>query len=366
MALSWIVAGGGTGGHVTPALALGEAIVARGDRVLFVGSEHGLEARLVPAAGFELVSLPSQQVMGRGLLGRLRGVLSILGAVGPARRALGGVGADIVLTVGGYAAMPVVLAAWLTRTPLALINPDSIPGRVNRLSAPLAKRIYVGFESAAERLSSRRVTARFTGIPLRASMIEAFAGRTRRRPEPPFHLLVAGGSQGARQLNDAMMDALPRLADQPLEVFHQSGAADRERVAEAYAKAGVAAEVVAFASDMPARYAWADLALCRVGAVTCAELALSGLPALLVPYPHAADDHQTVNAAELEAAGAARRLDPATLDGPRVVRELCELFEAPDVLTRMSEAATRRARPRAASEIVEDCAALTDPAGDRR
>jgi len=363
MSAGVVIAGGGTGGHVTPALALGEAFRERGDRVLFIGSDRGLEARLVPEAGFRLEALGSRQVMGRGVAGRLRGGLAILVAARRARRALRDFGADLVVSVGGYAAMPAVLAAWTRRTPLCLVEPNAVPGRVNRLAARGARRVFVGFEAAGRRLDpSFRAGApgkvRCTGVPLRAALVEACRGASRRRPEPPFRLLVFGGSQGARQINQALVEALPRLADLPLEVFHQTGEAERERVEDAYRAAGVRACVAAFEPDMPRRYRWADLALCRAGALTVAELALAGLPALLVPYPYAADDHQSANARELERAGAARCLDAHRLDGAALADALRGLLERPEALAAMGEAAARLGRPDAAARVVDECLAV--------
>jgi len=369
MSLSWVIAGGGTGGHVTPALALGEVISKRGDRVLFIGSDRGLEARLVPQAGFELVTLPSRQVMGRGAIGRAAGSLAILTAAFRARRELARARAELVVSVGGYAAMPAVIAAVTRRTPLALVEPNAIPGRANRLTARFCQRVFVGFEAAATRLGDRggqRSTRRLrcVGIPLREALVATFEEPSQvRRPSPPFHLLVFGGSQGARQINQAVMAALPRLAELPVEIFHQAGESDRERVAAAYAEAGVSGRVVAFERDMPARYRWADVALCRAGALTVAELALAGLPALLVPYPYAADDHQSANARELERAGAAVRLDgpgERALSGDRLADALSELFAEPEQLVAMRAAASGLARPRAAQEVVEECVRMLE------
>jgi UDP-N-acetylglucosamine--N-acetylmuramyl-(pentapeptide) pyrophosphoryl-undecaprenol N-acetylglucosamine transferase len=372
MTRRWVIAGGGTGGHVTPALALGEAIAERGDRVLFVGSAHGLETRLVPQAGFELVALPSRQVMGRGPAGRVRGVAAILGSVARARRAIARLGADVVIAVGGYAAMPAVLAAAWGRTPLALLEPNAIPGRVNRIGARFARRVFTAFDETLPLLRPRRGgRALCTGVPLRRALVEAFSSTPERgEPAPPFHLLVFGGSQGARQLNEAMGEAAAELArrfpDGALEVFHQSGEADRERVAEAYAKAGLPAQVVAFEPDMPARYRWAHLAVCRAGALTVAELALAGLPALLVPYPYAADEHQAANARGLEHAGAARALDAKALRGAHLVSAASELFADPPALAAMSRAARGQARPEAAAHILEECAAMLRDASSAR
>ncbi len=358
MALNWILAGGGTGGHVTTALALGESLRERGENVLFLGSERGLENRLVPDAGFELVSLPSQQVMGRSLLGRLQGVWSNLAAACSARAAVRRFRADAVISVGGFAAVPAILAAIWTRTPLAIVEPNAIPGRVNRLSARFARLVFTGFEVAARRLG-KGDKSRCFGVPLRRDLIRAFPEAAQRRvPKPPFRLLVFGGSQGAHQINEAMVDAAPRLPDLAVEVFHASGEADRERVAAAYAKAGVEAQVVDFEPDLPHRYRWADLAICRSGALTVAELALAALPSLLVPYPYAADDHQAANAEELERVGAAQRLrglEDEAERGAIVADSIAALLADPNRLPQMSEAALLVARPQAADAIVDCC-----------
>ena len=360
MARRWVITGGGTGGHVTPALALGEAIVDRGDEVLFIGSSRGLESRLVPDAGFDLCVLPSEQVMGRNLLGRLRGALSILKSVGSALRILWRYRPDAVISVGGYAAMPTALAAWLSRRPLFLVEPNAIPGRVNRLTAHFARCVFVGFESARGYLP-RRTESVCVGVPLRRALYRAFAGREEPRlPTKPLRIFVFGGSQGARQLNEHVPEALAKLAKNSITVFHQTGETDRSAVTARYAELGIDAEVVAFERDMPKRYAWADLAICRAGALTVAELALAGMPALVVPYPYAADDHQTANARALEEAGAARRIPAQPLDVNALAQTIAELVTTPGRLLLMRQASVRLARPRAATDIIERCVARLD------
>ncbi len=365
MSLSWIIAGGGTGGHVFPSLALAEIIAERGDSVLFIGSEQGLEGRLVPAAGFDLLALPSAQIMGQNLLGRMAGLLRILQGVGRAAGALRSRRADIVISLGGYAAMPGVLAAILLRYPLVLIEPNAIPGRANALTARFARMLFTGFRTtaASPRLEQSRAT-RHLGIPLRSELVSAFREAPARKPATsPLRIFVFGGSQGARQINEAMMEMAPELRDQPLELFHQTGEADRERVAAAYAKAGLQAEVVGFESRMPLRYRWADLAICRAGAMTVAELAMAGLPALLIPYPYAADDHQAANADVWAEAGAGHRIESRPLDGKCLRDSLLEFCEAPERLAPMAAAASALARPDAAREIVEASALLARGVG---
>ncbi|MCC6642799.1 MAG: undecaprenyldiphospho-muramoylpentapeptide beta-N-acetylglucosaminyltransferase [Deltaproteobacteria bacterium] len=359
----WIVAGGGTGGHVTPALALGERIAARGDEVLFLGTERGLETRLVPAAGFSLVALPSRPLQGRSRAERAAVWLGLPRVTLAARRALLRFRAEIVVSVGGYAAVAPVLAAATLRLPIALVNTDAVPGLANRAAGRLARRIFVGFSGASpvfERAGAPD-RVRVTGVPLRRALVEAFRGAPPRRTFAlPLRLLVFGGSQGARQINEAMLAALPLLDLAKLEIFHQTGEADRERVAAAYEAAGARAQVVAFEPEMPARYRWADLALCRSGALTVAELALAGLPALLVPYPFAANDEQSANARELASAGAAHLLPSKQFSAKMLSEELGALLADPPRLRAMGERAAELARPQAAEDIIEECVRLLD------
>jgi UDP-N-acetylglucosamine--N-acetylmuramyl-(pentapeptide) pyrophosphoryl-undecaprenol N-acetylglucosamine transferase len=361
-----VIAGGGSGGHVTPALALAERIAARGDRVVVMGGRRGLETRLVPQAGFELVALPARPLMGRGVAGRLLALPAIAGASAAAWASLGRLRAGLVVSVGGYASVPAVVAAVARGLPIALVEPNAVPGRANRASARVARVCFAGFDATARALApaarGRRIAV--SGIPLRRSLVAAFAGTAARRiPSPPFRLLVFGGSQGAHQINEAMLQVARGLDPREVEIFHQTGAADREGVAAAYARTGLRAEVVDFEPDMPRRYRWADLALCRAGALTIAELAMAGLPALLVPFPDAADDHQRANARALAEAGAARVLDARPLAPADLARALGSAFEKPEELAAMARAAGRLARPDAAEQIVEECSALFGAGG---
>ena len=360
---TFVVAGGGTGGHVTMALALGEEIARRGDDVLFIGSERGLEAKLVPQAGFELVKLPAQPLLGRPLLARAAGALALAGASAQALALLRRRRVPLVLSVGGYASAPAAAAAVLARVPLVLVEPNAIPGRTNRAMARFAARVFTAFEAAAPpfvaTLGADRVLS--LGAPLRRELLDAFANAaTRRRPAAPFRVLIVGGSQGAHQLNEGMIEALRYLDPATFEFFHQTGAADRERVAAGYARAGFKAEVVDFESQLPSRYRWADIGVCRAGALTVAELALAGLPSLLVPYPHAADDHQRANARALADAGAARVLDPSSFDGKQLADALSAICERPETLLEMGAIAQSLARPDAAAQIVDACHRLLD------
>lgn len=295
--------------------------------------------------------------MGRDWLGRIRGGLSILRSAGSAHRILRRFNPNAVISVGGYAAMPTAIAARLTGRPLFLVEPNAIPGRVNRLCARFARAIFVGFESTRGDLPDRTESV-CVGVPLRRALYRAFSTGTEKDvPSTPFRIFVFGGSQGARQLNESVPEALSRLRKKSVEVFHQSGEVDRAAVEARYAELGLPAEVVAFEHDMPKRYEWADLAICRAGALTVAELALAGMPALLIPYPFAADDHQSANAHALEEAGAARRVDARPLDLHVLAQAVAELVTTPGRLVLMREAAQRLARPNAARDIIEHCAA---------
>ena len=358
----WALAGGGTGGHVTPAIALAEAVAARGDTPFVLGGTRGLEGRLVPAAGFELVALPSGQVMGRGALARLRALWDTARGAAAAWRELGQRRARCLVSVGGYASVPGVIAGVLRRLPIALVEPNAMPGRANRLAARFAKALFVQFPEAAAHLPGASAP-QVCGAPLRRGLVEAFrTAPPRRSAGRPLRLLVFGGSQGARQLNDAMIEIAPKLHGRQFEIFHQSGEADRERVAEAYAAADLPARVVSFEPDMPTRYAEHDLALCRSGALTVAELAMARLPALLVPYPFAADDHQAANARAAAEAGAAVLLESRPLDPAALLEQLQAFAADPERLGPMSEAAGALARPDAAAHIVAACAAWLEEA----
>ena len=295
--------------------------------------------------------------MGRGLWARVRAVFATAVGVLSAWRALGQRGASVIVSVGGYASVPGVVAAALRRLPIALVEPNATPGRANRLAARFARGVFVQFEAATPHLQTHAAITSPSAPRCAGSWSRRLrAAPERRPPTQPIRLLIFGGSQGARQINEAMIEIAPQLDPARFEIFHQTGEADRERVSQAYADTALDAQVVAFEPDMPLRYAESDLAICRSGALTVAELAMAGLPALLVPYPFAADDHQKANADAAARAGAARVLDARPLDAERLLGELRGLAEDPDGLVAMSRAAAGLARPDAARDVVEHCA----------
>jgi UDP-N-acetylglucosamine--N-acetylmuramyl-(pentapeptide) pyrophosphoryl-undecaprenol N-acetylglucosamine transferase len=360
----FVISGGGTGGHVTPALALGEALRRQGERTLFVGTERGIEKRLVPDAGFELVTLDARPVIGRGPLARAGALLALVRATLRARRLLRERGASVVIAVGGYASVPAALAAALSRIPVVLVNTDAVPGLANRVLARFATRIFVGWPGAAAAFGAGpRVEV--CGVPLREALRQAFAASTREEKpasDEQLHLFAFGGSQGARQLNDALLAALPALDPARVSVVHQTGESDYARVEAGWRAAGFDAVVTAFERDMPSRYRWADLVVCRAGAISVAELALAGRPALLIPLAHVGGGEQFANARELERAGAARVLDSRELSHDEFTRELLALLDDPSLLRAMGSRAAALARPDAADTIATRCRALAGEA----
>jgi UDP-N-acetylglucosamine--N-acetylmuramyl-(pentapeptide) pyrophosphoryl-undecaprenol N-acetylglucosamine transferase len=348
-----LIAGGGTGGHVFPALAVAEALVRMADvRVIFVGTERGLEASVIPARGYVLETLAVEPMKGGGLARALRGGAIAAAATVRSASLLSRHRPRVVLSVGGYAAGPLSLAAAAARVPVALLEPNAIMGLANRVLAPLCRRAYVAWPEAAR--YARRGAMRAYGVPLRDGFVPApYVARGTSR------VLVLGGSQGASALNERLPDAIGRLVrsmpGRDLEVMHQTGADRQAEVRAAYEREGVErAVVVPFVDDMPDAMRWADVIVGRSGASTVAEIGAIGRASVLVPFPFAADDHQAKNAAALVASGGALSIRQEAADGVRLARELALLLGDAPRRTAMAEAAARAGRPRAAVDIASD------------
>lgn len=348
------MAAGGTGGHVYPALTLAREFLRQdpGATVLFIGTQRGLEAKVLPREGFELATITASGVMGRGRLGAIGGLLQLPIGILQSVKLLRARQADLVLGTGGYVSPPVVTAAYLVGTPRVILEPNAVPGKANAMMAPLAQRIFLGFESATGSFAPGKTTV--TGIPVRREFLAA---------SPPAAsgdrntLLIFGGSQGAHAINMAMIRALPSLAGlrDRLTVTHQTGEADAPAVAAAYRAAGIAATVAPYLYDLPEALRRADLVICRAGAVTLAELTAAGKPAILIPLPHAIYGHQGANAKVLEQAGAAVVLEQQDVTGERLAETVAALLRDADRLRAMGARSRALGRPQAAEEIVRDC-----------
>ena len=345
-----LIMAGGTGGHIFPGLAVAEALAVAGVPVVWLGASGGLETRLVPARGIALETVPVSGLRGKGLTARLRAPLMLLRAFAASLGVLRRVRPRSVLALGGYVAGPGGVAAWWLRRPLVVHEQNALAGFTNRVLARRARRVLAGFAHAlpgAEWVGNP-VRAAIAALPSPDQRLTAHAGRSR--------LLVLGGSLGARALNRIVPQALALLAPvlRP-EVRHQCGARGVDEARIAYAEAGIEARVEPFIDDMAEAYAWADLAICRAGALTVAELAAAGLGAILVPFPHAVDDHQTRNAEALVKAGAAECVQERDLDPARLADRLGGLLGDHARMLAMATAARPQARPDAAAAIARAC-----------
>ncbi len=350
---------GGTGGHVYPALAVATELLSRGYRVEWVGTARGLEHRVVPAAGITLHCLPMRGVRGKNVLHKLVALWCLALASVAAlwlvfRREPG-----CVVGMGGYAAGPAGVAAWLLRKPLLIHEQNAVAGTTNRMLAPLAKAVMAGFPGAFR----PGVAYTVSGNPVRRELLATReAHRFDYTGQRPLHLLVLGGSLGARPINEAIPGAIGRLirdSGADIEVLHQTGAGHEVDVAERYGELlGKRVRVAPFIEDMAQAYIWADLVLCRCGALTIAELSVVGRPAILVPLPHAIDDHQTANARALTERGAATLMRQSDMNEQSLLAVLKEFLEHPQRLSAMAAAAFASAMPDAVAKVCDRCEEL--------
>jgi len=344
---TFLMAGGGTGGHVIPALAVARELKRRGHEVFFVGTERGLEAKLVPPEGFRLEKIEIGALNHVGWGRKLRTLAQLPFTTLGCGRFVRKVSA--VFSMGGYVAGPPVMAALLRRVPVVVMEPNAVPGFTNRIIGRFVSRALISFPETAGRFAAGH--AELTGLPVRT---EFFAIPPKPRG-PFFQILFTGGSQGSRSLNQAGRQSWPMFRESGLAVriVHQSGSAAFEQMRDAFRESGLDGEVVPFIQDMPAAFAAADLIVCRSGAGAVSELAAAGKPSVLVPFPHAADDHQTPNAEALARAGAARMVRDAELTGQSLFAAVKQLAKASGELARMAEAARQFARPGAAARAAE-------------
>lgn len=349
-----VIAGGGTGGHVFPAVAVAESMQALADvDVVFCGTARGVEARVIPARGWRLETLDVEPVKGGGAKRAIRGALVAARATVRAVGLVRSLRPRAVLSVGGYASGPVALAAALVGVPVAVMEPNSVLGLANRLMAPFAKRAYIAWDDAGARF--RPKVRRDFGVPLRSGF-----GPRPYVAKGTLRVLVLGGSQGAAALNERMPEVIARLGDMPgLEVVHQAGRDRDAAVRAAYEREKVErATVVPFIDDVAKAIAEADLVVARAGASSIAELTVIGRAAVLVPFPHAADDHQARNAQALARAGGAVCVRQEAADVARLAAEIGRLLRDDRARTRMADASRACGKPRAAREVAADLLVL--------
>jgi len=360
-----LIAGGGTGGHVIPALAIARELVSRyAAEVLFVGTARGMENRLVPQAGFGLMRIKVGALKNVGLLTRLRTLAGLPWAIVQARKIINVFGPDVVVGVGGYASGPAMAAAILGKIPTLAFEPNLVPGFANKIVGHRVTAAAVHFDETQKYFNNARVV----GVPVRQ---EFFSSQAAGPGQHPPTLLVFGGSQGAHAINTAMTGAITEMRRRipGLRVIHQTGERDYNDVQATYARAGTSAEVSAFIDNMPQTFAQADLLLCRSGASTVAEVTAAGKPAIFVPFPQAADDHQRRNAEAIVAGGAAVMIPQAELTPERLATTVMELLGNRDRLKAMSERARALGHADAAgrmARMVAELAGGSDLAANQR
>jgi UDP-N-acetylglucosamine--N-acetylmuramyl-(pentapeptide) pyrophosphoryl-undecaprenol N-acetylglucosamine transferase len=348
-----LIAAGGTGGHIYPGIAVAKEVMRRDPRaeVRFVGTARGLETRLVPQAGFELTLIESAGLKNVGMRARVRGLWLLPKSFLAARRLIREFRPSVVVGAGGYVSGPVLLVAALLRVPTLVMESNALPGFTNRMLARFIDKAAVSFEAALPFFRGKAVV---TGNPVRREFFEI---PKREHDRARIEVLIFGGSQGARAINEAMVAALPHLEDERrvLHVTHQTGESDFEKVLPAYTDAGWGeqADVRRYIDDMVASFAASDFVICRAGATTSAELVAAGRAAIMIPFPLAADDHQRKNAEALASAGAARMILQQDLTGERLAAEIKRLVAAPEEISRMEEASRRLARGDAAQATVD-------------
>lgn len=355
-----IIAGGGTGGHVFPGIAIAEELAMRDPKnaVLFVGTPAGLETRVLPKRDMVLRTIPVSGIKGKSVGRKVRAFSGIPRAVVESLRIIRDFEPDLVIGLGGYVSGPMLVASFLAGVKRVIQEQNLMPGTANRLSAGLAHRVFLSFEESRPYFASRKAVV--TGNPIRKEFSQV--GKPPERRE--LCLLVFGGSRGAHRINQAMVDALDRLGGlkHRLRVIHQTGVEDAPRVAEAYERKGFTARVEPFIEDMVSAYMESHLVVCRAGATTISELTACGRASVLVPYPFAADNHQEINARSLVQKGAARMILDRELSGETLAREVDSLFREPAKIEAMERASARLGRPHAAKRLVDECYRLLDRA----
>ncbi|MGB9438771.1 MAG: undecaprenyldiphospho-muramoylpentapeptide beta-N-acetylglucosaminyltransferase [Desulfobacterales bacterium] len=355
-----VIAGGGTGGHLFPGIAIAQEFETRNpaSKIIFVSTGNPLERSVLSKTGYPLQTVTVAGIKGRGLWNQIKSVAKIPKGILEANRILKNFSPDLTVGLGSYSAGPVVFAAWLRRIPIAVHEQNILPGITNRILSRFANRVYISFENTRSHMDPRKV--RWTGNPVRQDILDStHRSKDIRKNESdakPFTVLIIGGSQGAHKINMAVIEALDHLRHlKHLHFVHQTGQADELLVREAYRQSKVSGTVQAFFDNMAEQYGRADLIICRAGATTVAEITALGKPAIFIPFPFAADNHQVLNAGSLSDEGAAEMLIEKDLNGKVLSEKLNNYAAHPAELQNMSARAKQLGKPDAAKNIVDDC-----------
>ncbi len=360
-----VMAGGGTGGHLFPAIAIADSFLKKNPRntVLFVSTGSTFERAVLTEHGFRLECITAEGIKGKGIRHQLRAIFRLPKGVMEALRILRKFVPDLVIGVGSYASGPLILAAWILRIPIVLHEQNIQPGITNRILFPLAARVHVSFPNTRFKIHSPKI--RFSGNPIRNNIQECAARFI--SPEPgavttrsPFTIGIFGGSQGAHAINEAVIQALSRFKEYGYHFIHQTGQSDEKMVQDAYLHHGISCTVRSFFQDMTVCYQQADLMICRSGATTVAEIMAIGKPTIFVPFPHASDNHQVLNAGLLVQSRAAEMILERDLTGSVLAERILFLASNPVLLGQMAFRARKLGNPFAARTIVDDCYALIE------
>ncbi len=366
VAKTLLVMAGGTGGHIFPGIAVADELKAKGWKIHWLGTADRMEASIVPEHGYDISFINISGLRGKNLLATLVMPFKLLQSLLQARRVIKAVKPDVVLGMGGYASAPGGLAAWLCKVPLIVHEQNAAAGLSNRLLARIANKICCAFPNAF----NSDIDAEVVGNPLRASIGQkvTVVEATEQVQTDSQNILVVGGSLGAQVLNNVMPNSFQLLSasDQDYRIWHQTGKNNKAKVVESYKQDDIESgkvKVTEFITDIAAAYQWADVVICRAGALTVSELAMAGVPAIFVPLPQAVDDHQTKNALYLVECNAAKLLPQATLNNESVTELITELFEQPETLVDMAKASLNAANSDASQKVATLCQQLSQTGG---
>lgn len=360
--LNIAIAGGGTGGHLFPGIAIAQEFMARNSetRIIFIGTGNPLERSILSKTDFELRTIKATGIKGRGIWNQFIAISKIPAGIWGAVRILKKFSTDLTIGLGSYSAGPAVIGAWLLRIPIAVHEQNTLPGITNRILSRFSDRIYISFENTKLFKGSRKT--RWTGNPVRQEILACLDDTNKEESDKSrFTVLIIGGSQGAHRINTAVIEALEHLKHkESLYFVHQTGSADEQLVGRAYRQNGIDGKVQSFFEDMAGQYRIADLVICRAGATTVAEITALGKAAVFIPFPHAADNHQLLNATDLSDGGAAEIIIEEELSGKILNQKIVYYADNPAVLKDMASRARSFGNPKAAENIVDDCYRLVE------